>query len=482
MYPSFQGIPNLPDLTHPNELINFGSQIVQFSWKLGLLILAFGLVMAVITWSNSRRGEPTVAAILQGWLERYVFLIQKLPHMGLILVILVGGFFLCSTLANRYHHWEQQQVAQVASMVAGERLEQAAPQVRYQIEETYTRYRWVDNQQIEEEATRKVDRFLAIAGSQIQVTIDRATDPATRQWLYGVNFDAEYQVVNRLGDIEQFFFEVRPPFGYKLLQDFQVEREGKALVSVNPGDYGFPFRLAPGEKTRFRVTYQAQGAPRWVYEPMGQLLSNFRLTALANFPDADFAGALPTVTREGERQRELTWIFEGNVSVRNPLGVFTAANPPVTNTGILPRLLLLAPAIFLWWILLLNLSMPLSLRDVAIAAGIFFACLLTLTYGSRLIDAKLAFALICPILFVLIWGLGKHRQASLAAVICTIAGAALPVFGLLIPYSGLTLSLAGLLSGGWLAVQSWYDIQFGLAANAMGEIGNGERATGNRKN
>ncbi|WP_413163752.1 hypothetical protein ACL6C3_30055 [Capilliphycus salinus ALCB114379] len=481
MYPSSQGIPNLPDLTHPSELINFGSNFVLFSWKLSLFILAFGLVMAVLIWSNSRHGESTIAAILQGGLKRYLFLIQKLPHIGLILVILVGGFFLCSTLANRYHHWEQQKVAQVATTVAGERLEQAPPQVRYEIEETYTRYRWVDNQQIEEQATQKVNRFLAIAGSQIQVRIDQATDPATRQWLYSVGFEAEYEVVNRLSDIEQFFFEVRPPFGYKLLQDFQVEREGKALVSINPGDYGFPFRLAPGQSTRFRVVYQAQGAPRWVYEPMGQLLSNFRLTVLANFANADFAGAIPTVTQEKEGLRELTWIFEGNVSVRNPLGVFTAT-APVTNTGVLPRLLLLAPAIFLWWILLLNLSLPLSLRDIAIAGGVFFACLLTLTYSSRLIDAKLAFVLICPILLVLMGGLGKHRQAGLAAIICTIAGVAIPVFGLLIPYSGLTLSLAGLLSAGWLAVQSWYDLKLGLATNATAEMENRENRTEDRKN
>ncbi len=457
MYPSFQGIPNLPDLTHPDKLMNFGSQIVQFSFQLALLIVAFGVVIALITWSNSRSGTPTVTAIVQGGLERYVVVVQKLPHMGLILVILVGGFFLCSTLANRYHHWEQQKVAQVATTVSGERLEQAAPQIRYQIQETYTNYRWVDNQQIEEEATRMVDRFLAIASSQIQVRIDQATDPATRQWLYSVNFEAEYEVMNPLSDIQQFFFEFRPPFGYKLLQDFQIQREGQPLMQVNPGDFGFPFRLAPGEKTRFRVSYLAQGAPRWVYEPMGQLLSNFRLTARANFPNADFAGAIPTVTQEEVGQRELTWIFEGNVSVRNPFGVFTATTP-VTNTGILPRLLLLAPAIFLWWILLLNLSLPLSLRDVAIAAAIFFACLLTLTYGSRLIDAKLVFILMCPILLSLVWGLGTNRRASLAVIVCTIAGVALPIFGLLIPYSGLTLSLAGLLSGGWLAVQNWYRI------------------------
>ncbi|MEL7035764.1 MAG: hypothetical protein AAFO04_09140 [Cyanobacteria bacterium J06592_8] len=457
MYSSFQGIPDLPDLTHPDELIGFGSQIIQLSLLLGLLILAFGVVMAAIAWSHSRQNPSTVAPILQGWLERYVSLIQKLPHVGLILVIVVSGFFLCSTLANRYHHWEQQRVAQVATTVAGERLEQAAPSVRYEIEETYTRYRWVDNQQVEEKATRLVNRFLALTSSQVQVSIDQTTDPATRQWLYSADFEAEYEVVNRLSDIEQFFFEVRPPYGYKLLQDFQVEREGQPLIAVNPGDYGFPFRLAPGESTRFRVRYQAQGAPRWVYEPTGQLLSNFQLTVLANFPNADFAGAIPTVTQEKDRQRELTWIFEGNVSVRNPFGVFTATDP-VTNTGILPRLLLLAPAIFLWWILLLNLSLPLNGRDIVVLASIFFACLLTLTYTSRIIDVKLAFVLIYPILMVLVWGLGKDRHASLAALICTIAGVALPVFGLLISYSGLTLSLAGLLSGGWLAAQSWYQL------------------------
>lgn len=35
-------------------------------------------------------------------------------------------------------------------------------------------------------------------------------------------------------------------------------------------------------------------------------------------------------------------------------------------------------------------------------------------------------------------------------------GAVLPVFGLLVPFSGLTLSVAGLLSVIWLAVRHWY--------------------------
>lgn len=43
-------------------------------------------------------------------------------------------------------------------------------------------------------------------------------------------------------------------------------------------------------------------------------------------------------------------------------------------------------------------------------------------------------------------------------MICTISGAILPILGLLVPYSGITLSLAALLSGIWLAVQHWHGL------------------------
>ena len=97
-----------------------------------------------------------------------------------------------------------------------------------------------------------------------------------------------------------------------------------------------------------------------------------------------------------------------------------------------------------------------TLKNVAIAGGIFFACLLTLTYLSRVINAELAWLMIALILLALSYGLGTNRRVSLAAIICTISGVVLPVFGLLIPFSGLTLSIAALLSAVWLAVLHWY--------------------------
>ena len=450
-------IPNLPDLTHPNELIEWGSEMMKAGINLAILLTALGVIWSLINGSVKKPGDSISVPMLKTALEQYLNWIQTLPHFILIVLLLTSSFFLCSTLANRYHHWDQQRITQIATTVAGERLEQTAPRIRYEIEEPFTDYRYVDGKTIEIKSTHLVSHWMTLAGSQIEVNINQTTSPDTKQWIYSVDFAGDYQVKNQLKGISEFFFEVPPPYGYLLLQNFQVEQNGKPLVQVNPGDYGFPFKLAPGETTNFKVSYQAQGAPRWVYQPGEQLLSNFRLNVLAQFPNAEFAGAVPTVTKEGGNNLQLSWVYEGNISVRNPLGIFTATSP-ILNTGVLPRLLLLAPGIFLWWLILLYLSLPLTLRDVVIVAGLFFAGLLTLTYSSRFMDAKLAWMLISPVLLFGVWGLGKNRQASWVTMICTISGAILPILGLLVPYSGITLSLAALLSGIWLALQHWHGV------------------------
>jgi hypothetical protein len=374
-------------------------------------------------------------------------------------LITISGFFLCSTLANRYHHWEQARIAAVASNVAGERLEHTAPQLRYTVEEPYTTNTVVNGQVVEEKRTQEVSRFLTPSHTQVDVTLQQTTDPATNRLLYQVGFDGNYEVTNSLDTTEDFFFEAPPPVGYTLLQDYRVERSGQRLRSPQPGNYAFPLRLAPDETAQFHIVYQALGSPRWVYNAGSQLLSNFRLTALANFPGADFAsGIVPTKMQPEGRGTRFTWEFADNVSVLNPFGVFTAT-APIRNTGVLPRLLLLAPALLLWWLLVLYLSVPLRLRDVAIASGIFFASLLTLTYLSRIIPAAFAWAILAPVILILAWGLGRNQRASIAAAIATISGAILPVFGLLVPFTGLTLSLAGLLSVVWLTLRHWYGWQ-----------------------
>jgi hypothetical protein len=268
MFPSAQGIPGLPDLTHPAELMKFGGQLLGMFPTLIFIVGGLGIAIALLSFSL-RRVQPEQSIFIGEWVLLYSQLLRGLQHLALVLVLLVGGFFLTSTLGNRYHNWEQAKVTQVAQTVAGDRLEQAAPQVRYTIQEPYAYDTQVDGKIVRVKDTREVNRFLTLAGSQIQVELDQSKDVQDRRAIYRVDYTAEYKVVNQLSDIENFFFEIPPPNGYSLLQGFKVERDGTRLQQRNPGDYGFPFNLKPGQETTFKVAYKAQGGPRWVYSANG---------------------------------------------------------------------------------------------------------------------------------------------------------------------------------------------------------------------
>ncbi len=80
-----------------------------------------------------------------------------------------------------------------------------------------------------------------------------------------------------------------------------------------------------------------------------------------------------------------------------------------------------------------------------------------LTYFSRLTEPLYVWGGISIALLALVWGLGRGNwRISLAAIICTIAGAIVPVFGFLLGYRGIILSIAGLMSILWLVARNWY--------------------------
>lgn len=452
---SAQGIPNLPDLTQPKQLIDLGQAIWQNTGKFGLLILLMGGGIGLINFSL-KWGGNSLSDRLDEWFNQFHQILRIFFHFILILLLVIMGFFLCGTLSARYHFWEQARIEKIAKSVSGERLEQRAPQVRYLVKEPYTYDTQVDGKIVRVKSTQEITRYLNLAGSQINVKLDQTIDPSTEKAIYQVEFTADYQVINQLEETDSFIFEIPQPWGYKLLQNFQVEQDGKRLTPVNPGTYDFPFTLEPGGETRFKVTYKTQGGARWVYNPEGQLLSNFRLTTFANFPNADFAsGIIPTESKVEGKGTRFTWVFQDNVSVLNPFGVFTSLGK-IHPTGIIPRLLILAPILLLWWLGLLYFSISLNLKDILILGGLFFAYLLSLTYLSRSLDMILAWSIVSLILLILVGGLGTTKRAKLAVEIATLAGGILPVLGLLIPTSGITLSLAGFLSILWLVIRHWY--------------------------
>jgi hypothetical protein len=445
-----EGIPKIPDLTHAEELLQFGQEFLKFGQWVLLLIVGLGLVLGLINFSYYKSPNPIDRTWLDLQLANYGTIWRSVFHVLAIATILVSSFFLCSTLANRYHHWEQDKIAQTATTVAGERVEQPAPQVSYKEEQLYRETVVINRRASQITKTRQIDRSLPPSTSQVEVKLTQLADPASLKLVYLSDFAGNYQVTNTLNGTKEFVFQVPPPTGYTLLQDYRVERNGRQLEPKNQGEYNFPLTLAPGESSKFRVTYKAQGSPRWVYNANGRSLPKFNLSVLADFPDADFAsGIVPTQVKAEGRGTRFSWTFADNVSVQNPFGVFSATQR-FRNTGILPRLLLMAPGILLWWLLLLYLSVPLRWQDTIVASGVFFACILTLTYTSRLFDPKLAWGLLLPILLWFGWILGQRTRRRWQVVGVTFSGAVLPVLGFLVPYTGLTLGIAGLSSVAWL--------------------------------
>lgn len=450
-----QGIPRLPDLTQPEQLQQFSESFLKYFLILTIIVIVFGIVLSLFNF-GLRNNQEERNNLVNNLLQNYSYLIQGWQKVILVISIVIFGFFLCSTLAIRYHFWEQAKIEKITASVAGSRLEQIAPKIRYQIEEAYSFYSQIGENLTKIEEIRQIDRYLSLNKSEIQVTIDQFQNPQTEQNNYKVNFEGVYQVKNTLTEIEDLYFEVNPPSDYTLLQSFQVELDGKKIEPKNPNNYSFLLSLKPKQSQNFRVSYQAQGSPKWVYNAQGEILKNFRLVVTANFPLADFAsGIQPTSISDNDRGKIFTWNFTDNVSVQNPFGVFTATQS-VKNTGVIPRLLILAPAIFLWWLLLLYFSFSLTPKDIAIISGLYFASLLALTYTSRITDIYSSWIIISLILLSLIWGLGKNKQEKAATIICTISGLIIPVIAFLIPYTGITLSIAGLLSMIWLTIINWY--------------------------
>lgn len=466
----------VPDITHPQELLDLGRLGFQSLKSMIWVILALGGTLALANLADrdnaphrpsnaetnpdsNREASQNLDRSPSPWLRTewltYSRLLGGLRHAVLIALLLTGFFFSCSTLANRYHHWEQAKIAQVTSSVAGDRLEQSAPQLRYVIQKPYTDINYIDGKPVEIQRLQDIDQFLPLRESQVDVALEQTTDPATNRLTYQSKFQGVYSITNTLSVAEDFFFEPTPPYGYTLLQDYVVTRDNQPLAPENQGEYRFPLRLNPGESTQFQVSYRAQGGTRWVYSAGGRVLSKLRLTILANFPKADFAsGIVPTEIKDVDQGKQFTWAFAENVSVQNPFGVFTSTQR-LQNTGVLPRVLLLAPGILLSWLLLLYLAVAMRLRDTTIATTLFFATLLTLTYTSRLFDARLAWGLLLPLLLLFAWRLGHPQGKGGTAIALTLGGAILPVVALLVPYSGLTLVLAAWVAVGALILPNW---------------------------
>jgi hypothetical protein len=445
----------LPDFTQPQYIDRITSQL-PLSIAI-FVILAIGLTAALALYNFSLRNSAASNVAIGDWMFHSTQLVRGLQQLLLVALLLLLGFGLCSTLAARQNSWEQTRVTKKTLPITNEFIQQSSPQVSYTNLEPYIYTTQLDGKLVKVADKKEVTRQFAVSGSNLLVSIAPASVNSGEGNNHLIDFSGDYQVTNSINTIDKFVFQISPPKGYSLLQNFGVEQDGKKLTRTNPGDYRFPVQIAPGSVSKLRVTYRVQGSPQWVYSAKDGSLSNFRMAISTKVPRLNFTnGVVPTkISRNGDRQ-VFSWAFNRNASVQKPFGV--SVMPPVAaQTGKLPLLLLLAPVILLWWLLLLCFSMPMRLQSIAITGCVFFAGIFALTYFSRLADPIYVWSGISVGLLLLVWGLGRNNwRVSVVAVICTILGAIFPIYGFLIGSRGVMLSIAAILSVIWLAARNWY--------------------------
>ena len=445
----------LRDFTQPQDLDRITSQL-PLSIAI-FVVLAIGLTAALALYNFSLRTAPESNVAIGDWTVKSNQLVKGLQQLLLVALLLLLGSGICSTLAARQYNWEQTRTTKKTLPLTNEFIQQSSPQVAYTSLEPYIYTTQLDGKLVKVEDKKEVTRQSSVSGSNLLISIAPARINAGEGNNHLIDFSGDYQVTNSINTTDKFVFQIAPPKGYALLQNFGVEQDGKKLALTNPGDYRFPIQIAPGSTSKLRVTYRVQGSPQWVYSAQDGSLSNFRMAISTKLPRLNaINGVVPTkISRNGDRQ-VFSWAFNRNASVQKPFGV--SVTPPVAEqTGKLSSLLILAPAILLWWLLLLCLSIPLQLQNIAISGAIFLASMFALTYFSRLADPIYVWSGLSIGLLILVWGLGRSNwRVSVAAIICTLLGAIFPVYSFLLGSRGVMLSIAALLSVIWLVARNWY--------------------------
>ncbi|WRH66764.1 MAG: hypothetical protein RSE13_25150 [Planktothrix sp. GU0601_MAG3] len=80
----FSSIPSIPDLTHPNELMELGSIVIKNLMKLAIFLIAIGGILSLINWSVKKPGDSISIPAIKTALEQYLKWMQTLPHLILI--------------------------------------------------------------------------------------------------------------------------------------------------------------------------------------------------------------------------------------------------------------------------------------------------------------------------------------------------------------------------------------------------------------
>lgn len=434
-----------PDLTHPTEWLSAWGQLLHGGGWLLAAIIAFGLVLAALAWATRRDGGSVAETASAG----YAQLIAQLPRAGLAGGLVLVAVLACGTLANRAHHDEQRARASILASYPDEKMIQAAPRFGHLETVNYKRRVLVDKKFVEVDNFVREDRKHFLTASDVRAEIHGIKDPvrAGRE-RFAVTFSATYKVANPLDREQQFYFDITGPQAASVVHELAISAAGRPLSPQAEGGERYWLTLPAKGQQDLTFKYRAEGVPRWVYDASAERLSNFKLTIVNDLGNARFAsGVAPTTRASTQLGDEMTWAYPVNATITEPLGIFTAAGE-LPMAGLLPRWLLLAPALLGGWLLVLAFTTRLKARDLLLAGTLFASAVLVTYVLGRVMPPAVAFLLGGAVVLFLADSLDDD---GLRARIVTLLALVLPGLAFAMPYAAPVLALAMVALAAWLA-------------------------------
>ncbi|NJR32764.1 MAG: hypothetical protein HC778_08125 [Chamaesiphon sp. CSU_1_12] len=216
---------SLPDLTQPQSINLIVGQLPIALAIFVILAIGLGAAMALINFST--RNTSTYSNVAIGDLAMTsAQLLRGLQQTVVVAIVVLIGFLLCSTLANRQNSWEQARLAQKTPALAAtaEVIQQTSPKVTYISQEPNVYTTQLDGKLVKVQDTKDVPRETSVSGSNLQVIISPSPTKTGEVNNYAIDFKGDYQITNPVGTTDRFAFEIAPPTGYSLLQNFTVTR------------------------------------------------------------------------------------------------------------------------------------------------------------------------------------------------------------------------------------------------------------------
>ncbi len=322
--------------------------------------------------------------------------VKRIVALACIYIVAVAGWSILGTVtAFRSHQFRGRLGSQVETLW-GSPLVQEAPSLFVKIPGT-EQVRW-------------------IIPSQARIDIGLLLDYRKKGLIwyptYVCTFDGQYEFTNTEAVAQKIRLHFDFPAGDATYDEFSVHLDGEELPALVDTDEGLSeiVELAPGQSSRFHVTYKTRGIREWRYQidrNTGRV-RDFSLVARTDFLDVDYPpGTLsPMSARPAGRGMELTWEAKDLIT-RQDIGVVI---PEKLNPGpMASRIIFFAPVCLLFFFVLIATINLVYLVDIHpmhylfVAAG-FFAFHILLAYLVDHMDIHLAFAISSVVSVLLVTG------------------------------------------------------------------------------